>query len=701
MGKQYGTRVDAPIVAGNDDSDDIASAIARQIKGNFQRFPDIDSRNTWTKSYPSRLDETTCLVMSDTNGEVSWYTWDSSNSLWDEFEPMENDDLKQAIADVAQQVAALPKTGGVSFTAEAPLKLAEKGGGKSVLSLDHEAFEPHHSEAYLAYMDYGEVVIGKAAPIEDRAGSIWADSVAWGSNNVNLYAERNTKSVILQDPLDDDPNVTGGYPIFCGLHLGLTGKAPDDGTIEVFLYDAFHNKLLENSKGNPIGVVRHYTAGDDLKALTVAQVYVAKGAVKGQWRVRHTFTDDPVKLKDWAAGASCVFFQDLAKGETVSPAMNEFQEVVGKPIRIMQKYFGKDFLSNTWELGFDAPSTVLQPGQGSDSVLGVDFENSTEVKVVVSDGLINIKDNATPAMFNSAMEMDTEDVEALAGKEVTVSAEVFNRYNAVNLCMFTYTGDLDKINYPVLTGTSNDQYILASGWDKHDSQFMAVHVEGGFHQLSKTFTIPHGAKKVMFGILPNTAEAPMDISIKPITLDVVNPFTAYEISLPTAADALYYTNAESQFVSYSKIWAIGTSNTNLPFGEHPSHMKNTAPVKLFAVEDDANMYKGGIILEAVTQYKIEIWLNVGNYYKKKSGKDTTLTFWVANEDGDIIADSTKTLTIKDGDFSAHLANWTFDYECLTANTKLSLIGMSSVEGMYLFNGSYNAAGVSVQGKVFP
>ncbi|WP_259556323.1 hypothetical protein [Vibrio harveyi] len=144
-------------------------------------------------------------------------------------------------------------------------------------------YESHHAEGYLAYFDTEEVIIGSNAEKNKHSGIVWADKVAWGDGNVYLYEDRNDKAVILQETDQLDPNVTGGTPILCALHMSFIGKAFNDGTITAYLIDRMTGNPL-TSGGQPIGVTKHYKQGQEFEDLSVAEIYMAKGSTKRHGR---------------------------------------------------------------------------------------------------------------------------------------------------------------------------------------------------------------------------------------------------------------------------------------------------------------------------------------------------------------------------------------------------------------------------------
>ncbi|HIF9075741.1 TPA: hypothetical protein ACX6NV_000572 [Photobacterium damselae] len=563
-------------------------------------------------------------------------------------------------------------------------------------------YERHHVESYLAYFDMDDIIIGKVIS-DERKGAIWPMKVAYGGRNIALYPDLTTKSMSLQDPFNDDPSVTGGAPIFCGLHLGFYGKAPDDGQIEIYLCDAESGEVLLDDKGQPIGTIHHYKSGDKIAPITIGQIYVAKQIIQAQWRVKHTFTDDPVRMGDWAVDSSCMLYQVISDNESISPALNEFQHVIGGTVRIMKKYYGVEFATNKWVYGFNIKQSIQQPNTGQDSITGLDFENPTIVKAALENSVLNIKDDGSHmVLFNTGIELSPEDSRNLTGKAVEVNVHVFNRYNGVNLAMFTYTGDMANVSKPILKDQVNDQYVLSDGWQYHDHAFLPEHSEGGFHPINKEFIIPTQAKIVMFGVLPSKKQTPCDISIKPMNIDVVNPFTAYEVEIPKISDALMFNSVSSSFTTYNKIWHILKTKTNVPFGEKVNKT-NKADVELSVIEDDENAYNGGIKLNKATTYAVEVWLSVINFFKTNLTDDEVVNFWVEDSEGNKITNSdSPTLTLKNGDFNSHIIHWRFIYDNKKPGTIIKLYGKGSNGNVaFLAQGTDSAAGVIIDEKVLP
>lgn len=219
---QYGTRIDAPLVAGAKSGDDWPVAFTSQLQGAFQQFADKPHRDKWTKLYKSRLFNTIAVVGKGENGYPSIYHWtgtkkDGSDGSWefagyfggvvitdvagaiprinstivlgDDFQMQEAGDqgfgVLIQLSDKAKQAASGTSTGGLievgtykqpgtfskvsTLELEWPLKAwtdadANPDGTRNDaarVSMDHSAFEPLHKPGFLAYVGYDTEVMGK------------------------------------------------------------------------------------------------------------------------------------------------------------------------------------------------------------------------------------------------------------------------------------------------------------------------------------------------------------------------------------------------------------------------------------------------------------------------------------------------------------------------------------------------------------
>lgn len=743
------TEITAPVAAGSPDTP-LAVHFANEQQGGLKYFADNNDRDAFTKKFRVRCFKSVAYVASGENKYPSIYQWtgtqsDGTDGSWKfvayaggfvladdqggipklisslvvtssfaiqaagdqggaAILDLSPETLKQITAKVAGDgmisagtyLQPNTFTKGNSFEFEPPLQVfADPDKDKAFrVTMQHGYFESHHAEGYLAYFDTEEVIMGNNAEGSKHYGIIWADKVAWGDGNVYLYEDRNDKSVILQETDQLDPNITGGTPILCAIHLSFVGKAFEDGTITAYLIDRMTGNPLTNG-GQPIGVTKHYTQGQEFEDLSVAEVYVAKGSTKAAWKVYHTFNSDPIKLKDWLEGDSCVLFQAMSGKEEASVAMNQFQIATGKKIEFERKYYGVDIFSLGWALNVDIPEQLAGANSGEVRNLGLAFLNPDPLKASIKSRVLTLKDDGTHmGYFMLGNIYSQEDTKNMRGKTFTAKAVVSDAQDATKIYMAVYKGDVSKADLYFLKGSQNMQPTLATGWTIPHNVYHAEEYGGGYDTIGGDFTVPSDADLVAFMVGPQDEQSPLNISFKDFNVSAKVPFTVYEangLSMNGGA-ALKFNNTVAQFHTNALRWTINSHKTNLPFGERKN---GNAPVNLTVKEDDAATYSGGLKVEEAGLLGVRVYVNV---YLGESAKNTgsTTNFWVEDQDGNKIADSDAPVTtIKAKDGSAHHFSWEFNYQA-SAGEVLYLYATSSVDdGAYVQNASYDAVGTLI------
>ncbi|AGG58108.1 hypothetical protein VPAG_00072 [Vibrio phage douglas 12A4] len=744
------TEITAPVAAGSPDTP-LAVHYNNEQQGGLKRFATIAERDGFTSKFRSRLLGSVAYVTSGENGYVSIYSWtgtkiDGSDGTW-KFEGymggivladtdgaipnqvatmvLSSDFSIQAAGDqgdgslislsdaIKQKLDSKSSSSDGMITAGTYLKPSTFSKGTTLefeppfnvfpdpdkkesfrVTMNHGVFEGKHAEGYLAYFDYGEVIIGSNAETTKHSGVVWADKVAYGSNNVYLYEDRNDKSVILQETDMLDPNVTGGTPILCAVHFSFYGKAFGDGSITAVLINKMTGLPLTQS-GQPIGVTKHYKQGQEFDDISVAEIYMAKGSTKAAWKVTHTFNEDPVKFEDWLEGDSCVLFQAMNGKEEASVALNQFQIATGTKIEFERKYYGVDFFSLKWALSIDIAEQTSGSNSGQVSNLGIAMINPDPMKDSIGGGVLHIKDDGTHmGYFMVGDILSEEDTKNIRGKTFIAKAVVSNTQDATKIYMVVYKGDVSKADLYFLKGTKNMQPVLASGWSIAHSVYEPEEAGVGYDTVGGDFTIPADADLVAFMVGPQDEQSPMDISIKDFNVSAKVPFTVYDTKgvKMNGGVALKFNNTVAQFHTLNKRWTINSAKTNLPFGERKD---GSAPISLFVEQDNVSGYIGGVKYDEDGKAGIRIYVNM---YLGESAKSTgsTTNFWVEDVDGNKIPDSDAPETIlKANDSGAHSFNWEFNYNG-EAGTKLKLFAKSSVDdGAYVETASYDAVGTLV------
>lgn len=679
MTKQYGTRVDAPIVAGNDDTDDIPSAINKQIKGAFQMFVDVDARNKWTTAFPSRLEDTTAVVMSDSEGNVAWYNWDKDQKLWDEFEPMANADLKQAIADVAQQVAALKQagTGGSPLSVhmmhpneqyglkevseiilEPPLNTyPTPGKQKSVkVNIQHGYFALAGAPQYYACLDQVEEVASRGGKAD---GALWPMSVIVPSG-AYIELDRDTKAIGLQEADEKDPNVTGGMDYKIAFRASMNGKAPDDGYVRAYLWDVMRKDYLKDSSGNLLGVQRFYKAGDILGDLLVAGTVREKGIQKFTMHVKDTFTSDNVNLNT----DTCIAINAATDQNKTGLAWQGFELDSGYRFKFSHMWLGLLRASIGYYAQRDIPITVGDAGIGMTDTDGMHFYNLSKLKVGTANGNLVFEDDGTDiADFSFGQIFSARETLALRGKVVKFTCTCIDKDSGWIVALMKWQGEPDKYAPEIFKSRNNMSPVFEKGWTKEDSMFISEDVVAGEHTCSKEFTVPTDADNYAIVIYPVAAQSPMTLKLKQFEVDVKYPFMSSELHSITHVNEQHLVNSErhKRFVMTQQGFAglrytINKASTTMPVGVPDS---GNADITL---DTSANQIAGssarggeGVIKfnndgKAYVKTKVKLW--PGESLPAGGHTDVVFTYCAIDEDGskgEPIAGGESTFTIHKGD----------------------------------------------------
>lgn len=377
MTKQYGTRVDAPIVAGNDDTDDIASALGWQIKGNWQRFDTIADRDNWSKAFPSRVFNTTAFVLSDEDKRPNIYVWDGKSKDGSDGKWVETSTPGGiVVADVDGALVKRAKTlvlgegfslrdagdqeGGVllqytppdgssisvsqswgtksniksvtEIQAQYPIEFIKGKDGVASITVKQGIYENAKSPDWLGYIKSNHTIAGKSTPKSAEvhaAGMLAFKNVVVDGGGVYLRMDSAGQEFTLQQTNESDPNVSGGSDFLISFRASLDGKALTDGSVLMYLYDSSINPFdkdsyLVDKNGDPLVAARHYKQGETLGDLDIAGIVNAKGLKSFTCHVVTNMTGF-IELNDRFHGGTCLLVQDLSGKDKTGDALIQFE----------------------------------------------------------------------------------------------------------------------------------------------------------------------------------------------------------------------------------------------------------------------------------------------------------------------------------------------------------------------------------------
>ncbi|CAH9011501.1 putative coil containing protein [Vibrio phage 236O40-1] len=585
------TAISAPIGAPSD-LDDLAVHLANEQQGGLKFFKTNVDRDDFTKKYKSRLFKSVSLSMSGENNYPSFYLWtgtqkDGSDGGWQfisyaggfvlgdadggiphlvstliasgDFSIQSagdsgkgamlalSDGIKQALQSHATGDGLItvgtyqkPTTFGKGniFELEWPLTAwpdADKEKAFRV-SMDHSAFEPLHKPGFLAYLSYGEEVIGKEG---DGAkghhdGAIWFDEIAVPTN-AYISSDMPTKSYTIEEADNLDPNVSGGTDYLMAFRVGLKGNAPDDGFVRIYIYDKSINPFMKNGymedvNGQPMVIERHYKQGDKLGFLDIIGVVNAKGQQGFSCHVVDNFTDDTLNITDPYYGETALMIQALASNSRTGLARLQYQQDTQQRIIASSRYVGEDLFSLAYFAHSSTPMTTSGAGRGQTQTDGVHFYNVNPMSAGVVDNHVVLKDDGTNICdFSFGKIFDAELTSLIKGKEVVVKTEITNKDNGVRVYLIAWKGDADKYTPEIFTSRNNEVPNWQANWVASGNSFIAEDVSHEDVSHEFTFTVPSDSKNFAVVIVPATAEEPCEIKIKSLEVDAADPFNAYSM----------------------------------------------------------------------------------------------------------------------------------------------------------------------------
>lgn len=551
MADQTYTMVSAPLgVAG-----EYPSHQAKLAQGGIHIFNDIAERDAMWDTL--KIDNMTIALVKDGEGKYpSWYIWtgtewefagyfggmvmadtdgaltriESTAVFGPDFQIqnagdqgngvllMLSDEVKAELAKKAGTAAAF-KTGPY-------LELVKRDGG-NVLEIKPMSFELRKSPGYLAYMQYPELVYGKAKEGQMyRKGTLWFDMIRVSPEGM-LQIDRNNKAIGLQETDAKDPNVTGGSKFLVWPFVYLDGVAPDDGYVELIWYKKSDGTIATDMNGHPMAVRHNYKRGQELtpphEPIMFAQPQAAKGLTEYCLAVVDNF-DEYISVRDYSDGPSGICIQELSDSGTSSEALLQAEADTGFNIRMERYYVGTYLASINYLTSIPEKAQTIKAGSKANTVAGIEMYAVTDVEYAVSQGMIQVGAVGLDiADFYIALELNQSLTRTIAGGDIVSNLAIQDKDDGWNVGFFTYSGDMSK-RPPIYSARNNGSITLNAGWTKFGSDFVSEDVVSGIHsQTSANTAIPSNADNVFVAIYPVAAQNPCTLNLKSFHIDAANP----------------------------------------------------------------------------------------------------------------------------------------------------------------------------------
>lgn len=705
---QYGTRVDAPIVAGNDNDDDLPSAYGDQLGRAFHHFEDISARDFFTGIYKSRLNSSFCFVASNADGSAEIFKWtgtkvDGSDGSWHSIVELdmtgtggssgiEIDDGVTNESGITKLnlkgigVTGLPSTDGrgdheadITAGANIYVSTSPQYGGNLVydiaveppllvrsnpdkqnavfLYLEHDKFESMKPPSKLAYIESEvEVLVTDTDPDSHKSGALWFDNVVVDSGDAYLHVNKDNKSIGLEEADQLDPNVSGGTDYLVKLFIKPKGIATSDGWYRAYIGHEQGVGLpftyAKDKYGNLLIEEVHYKENEPLPTLEVTGIINAKGESYYTFHLIKDSTSDPVVIGD----LSGILVQAITSNYKTSPAMLQYQLNTGNTLEIETRYVGESLVTLGWVVRQTIPVTTGTAGSGSKMSDGLELHNLTQMKFGVQSGHVILEDDGININdFYFGKTLDTQVSKLLRGKEVTISTTLVDKDSAWDVGLFKWTGVPDRTT-SLFDSRNNGSIILNRNWVLVDKIFISEDVLSGDHTETKDITVPDDANNLGLFIYPSAAQQPQTLKLKELKLDCKEPFngTYLHQSVDTSNIEYYKSDRHKSLAQGTQgfgalRYTINSGWTPMPCGEVKSGGADVVvdPSVNRISGSAASGGEGAIKFEVEGQVSLETSVRVWN--EEGTDNQLQLQWFKVDSTGSVftpIADSLLDVTVK-------------------------------------------------------
>lgn len=659
------TPISATLTAGSDTRDAWPVAFGDELGRTLFLFASLKNRDAFTTAYPLRLYKSWCFVKDNGSGEPVWFEWDGvmedgSDGTWSPLNIKEDAEggLTFANSDGSTtsgvQVVALKglelqgnaeegftlvaTSTGTTFKVGPNLEMQPSDNGENVLSVKPGTFELRKTPGYLAYMQYPELVMGKAKKgMPYRKGTLWADMIKVSPEGM-LEIDRKNKAIGLQETDGKDPNVSGGSKFLIWPFIYLEGNAPGDGYVELVWYDKTTNKIALDVDGHPLAVRRYYKRGDELtpkhNPFMFAQVMDAKGLELYGLTIIDSF-DEYIKVQDYVNGPSGLCIQELSSDGSSSEALLRAEVDTGFSVRVESYYLGSYLAGINYMTSIDEKPATVSAGSIFKTVAGIEGYTLTDTVWAVEQGMVKVRDaNGQIADFYIGLELDNSLTRMVAGKAIVANLALIDKNSGWNIGFFTYNGDMSK-RPPIYSKRSNGSIVVNKGWTEWHAGFISEDAVSDLHSASDTGLVPKDADFVMVAIYPTTAQAPCSLNLKSFHIDALNPeslFAVNEIKLQ-GLQHLDFMGKTVRMIQtckpgYTLRYTLndGAEGSPMPLGE-PEHALNYLTLdKSLNVINGSQAEGGEGALVATGEVSVTVWQVWQLYNEQPIAHEAT--FWL-------------------------------------------------------------------------
>lgn len=687
---QYGTRVDAPIVAGASVGDDWPSAFASQIQGNWQTFGTLAHRDKWTSMYKSRRYNTVAFVKKGENNYPSIYSWsgtkkDGTDGNWtfvgylggvaitdlsgallridstivlgqglsieeagDQGNgvviKLDQPPSSQPAASTGSSVSIGQQWGHYGLVNDVteintlyPLEVnqgqagpGQRSPGIAVISIKPDAYEPAQGKSCLLKSELLTLVRGQKPKAIYMSGEL-VPTGEW------FHLNPAASGVDVQDNTGGDTAVTGGQLTEVLASVSFDDTVPDDCNIKIWVEykdpsNPIDSRILKDATGHPIVYEREYGAGNKIGTIILAGAFYAKATQPLKVVVEHSLSSNEQLSVNRQKTMVCI--NQFGQGWATSVARIEFMRRNGIEIIPAIQTFTPNMRSLSSEIrGITVPASILSSGEDDDTLNQFGLRPITEVVAEIKDGAVTVKDNGKIADYYFDTILDNVQTSMLRGQTFQCYISLENPDNAFELEAYSWTGNPDQIG-SVYRSRSNGAISVIQGWSRIDHLFIAEDASKipASHTLS--FTVPETANNVVILLRPEVDQQPNTMVLSEFSVGTpktVRAYTEVERNIPHE-EHLRYSEVYSEWVLPVSGFASIRYTINDTTEGNPMPIgkveKGKAPIE---IDHTVNPVAGSSMpqYDGALKFTADGEASISKTYRvmNETKNDSTVTFW--------------------------------------------------------------------------
>lgn len=688
---QYGTRVDAPLVAGSALGDDWPVAFANQIQGNWQTFSNAEHLDKWTKMYKSRLFNTVAFVKDGENHYPSLYSWsgakkDGTDGNWvfiGYLGGIAITDLNGALLRIDSTIVLgeglsleaagdqgngvvikldqQPSSGDSGKTSGSPITISQMWGergsvadvtkvnalypleinqgtsgpgnkstGIAVMSIKPGVYEASHGNSCLLKSSGITLVKGQ----KPKAIYMPQEVVPTGGFfHLNPVA----KGVDVQDDTGGDTALTGGQLTEVLASVAFYDTAPDDCNIKVWVEykdpsNPIDSNILRDANGHPVVFEKQFNAGNEIGTIILSGAFYAKATQPLKVVVETDLLANQQLAVD--SNKTMVCINQFGQGWATSVARIEFMRRAGVEITPVIQTFTPNMRSLAKEIrGLTVPAALVSSGEDGDTLNQFGLRAITDVEAEIKDGAVTVRDHGAITDFYFDTITDNVETSMLRGQEAQCSVTLENPDDSFELEVYGWTGTPDRVGYVYKTRTSRAIDVV-KGWIPIANLTIAQDAGGIPATHSLTFTVPDEANNIVVIVRPSLDQQQNTMILSGFTFGTtkeVQVYTEVERNMPHE-EHLRYSDSYSEYVlPVSGLAEIRYSLSNDVDG-NPMPVgklgKGKGPV---VIDHTVNPVAGSGVpqFDGAMKFTADGEASIGKTYRaiNDSKEDSTVTFW--------------------------------------------------------------------------